>query len=140
MQKNESRFTVFFDTNHLWVGVYERISAGKMEVCKVIFGAEPKDYEVKEFLLNHWNRLQFSPEVPVERKHERKINPKRIQKLVKKQTEEKGIGTKSQQALSMQREEQKILRRVKSRKKKEEEKQYQFELKQQKRKEKHKGR
>ena len=43
-----------------------------------------------------------------------------------------GIGTKSQQALQMQREESKLVRKVLSRKQREEEKQRQFELKQQK--------
>ena len=28
------------------MGVFERVSEGKLSVCKVTFGAEPKDYEV----------------------------------------------------------------------------------------------
>ena len=39
--------TVFFD-NPFWVGVFERVDDGKLSVCKVTFGAEPKDYEVWE--------------------------------------------------------------------------------------------
>ena len=50
-----------------------------------------------------------------------------------------GIGTKSQQALQMQREEMKTERRQKSREQREAEKQRLFDLKQQKRKEKHRG-
>ena len=60
MQKVESRLTVFFD-NPFWVGVYERVADGKLEACKITFGAEPKDDEVYEFLLLHWNTLRFSP-------------------------------------------------------------------------------
>ena len=45
-----------------------------------------------------------------------------------------------QQALQMQREENKLVRKALSRKQREAEKQRQFELKQQKRKEKHRGR
>ena len=33
---------VFFE-NPFWVGVFERIEDGKLSVCKVTFGAEPKD-------------------------------------------------------------------------------------------------
>lgn len=28
-----------------WIGVFERISEGKLSVCKMTFGAELKDYE-----------------------------------------------------------------------------------------------
>lgn len=45
-----SKLTVFFE-EPFWIGVYERQFKGKLEVCKIIFGAEPKDYDVYEFLL-----------------------------------------------------------------------------------------
>ena len=70
----------------------------------------------------------------------RKINPKRLQREVKKQIANVGIGTKSQQALKLQQEQGKIARKARSRKKQEMEKEIKFELKKQKRKEKHKGR
>ena len=60
MQKN--KLTVFFD-GIFWVGIYERIQGNQLEVCKITFGAEPKDYEVYEFLLQNWDRLRFSPPV-----------------------------------------------------------------------------
>ena len=37
----EATLTVFFD-DPFWVGVFERIEDGKLFVCKVTFGAEPK--------------------------------------------------------------------------------------------------
>lgn len=51
-----------------------------------------------------------------------------------------GIGTKSQQALQLQREERKTERRQISKEQKEARKQLLFDLKQQKRKKKHRGR
>lgn len=42
MDKVSSRLTVFFE-EPFWIGVFERISEGKLSVCKVTFGAEPKD-------------------------------------------------------------------------------------------------
>ena len=42
MDKAAGRLTVFFE-EPFWVGVFERISEGKLSVCKVTFGAEPKD-------------------------------------------------------------------------------------------------
>jgi len=67
------------------------------------------------------------------------VNPKRRQREAGKQSLVSGIGTKSQQALQLQREENKLKRKVISREMKAAEKQRQFELKQLKRKEKHRG-
>ena len=63
-----------------------------------------------------------------------------MQREAKKQTKNTGIGTKSQQALNLQREEMKTERKQINREQKEAEKARLFELKQQKRKEKHRGR
>ena len=62
-----------------------------------------------------------------------------MQRNVKKQMQENGIGTKSQQALKMQQEQNKQERKLRSRERKEADKQRMFELKQQKKREKHKG-
>ena len=138
MDKVSGRLTVFFE-EQFWIGVFERISEGKLSVCKVTFGVEPKDYEVYEFILKNYYRLKFSPAVVVDVK-EAARNPKRIQREVRKQVQNLGMGTKSQQALKLQQEQLKTKRRTVSREQREAEKQRQFELKQQKRKEKHRGR
>ena len=39
----KSSLTVLFE-DPFWVGIFERIDDGKLSVCKVTFGAEPKDY------------------------------------------------------------------------------------------------
>ena len=115
MNESSSKLTVYFD-DPFWVGVFERIEDGRLSVCKVTFGAEPKDYEVWAFVLKNYSRLKFSPAVSVTVKKEAG-NPKRLQ-----------------------REENKLIRKTVSRQQREAEKQRLFELKQQKRKEKHKGR
>ena len=125
---------VYFE-DPFWVGVFERIEEGNLSVCKVTFGAEPKDYEVWEFVLRHYYELKFSPALKTEIK-QTADNPKRRQRNVKKQLRNVGIGTKSQQALAAQREEMKSERKQISKEQREAEKQRQFELKQQKRKEK----
>jgi len=138
VQKTQSKLTVYFD-DPFWVGVYERISGGLLEVCKITFGAEPKDYEVYEYLLQNWHLLRFSTPVKMDEKQNVKINPKRMQRAIKKQLETQGVGTKSQQALKLQHEENKTIRKEKSRKQREAEKRMQFELRQQKKKQKHNG-
>ena len=138
MDKVSCRLTVFFEAP-FWVGVFERISEGELSVCKVTFGAEPKDYEVGMYVLKNYGHLRFSPAVAAVVK-EAVRNPKRIQREVHKQVQNTGIGTKSQQALKLQQEQWKTERKTVSREQREAEKQRQFELKQQKKKEKHRGR
>lgn len=137
MDQTNGTLTVYFE-KPFWVGVFERISDGKLSVCKVTFGAEPKDYEVWDFVLKHYHELKFSPAVETEVK-QTADNPKRRQRNARKQLQNSGIGTKSQQALAKQREEMKTERRQISKEQREAEKQRQFDLKQKKRKEKHRG-
>ncbi len=133
----KTSLTVFFE-DPFWVGVFERADGGKLSVCKVTFGAEPKDYDVWEFVLRHYDELVFSPAVETEM---RQIadNPKRRLRNVRKQTERSGIGTKSQQALQMQREEMKKEHRQNSREQRDVEAQRRFDMKQMKKKEKRRG-
>ena len=137
MDETRGKLTVFFE-DPFWIGVFEKISEGKLSVCKVTFGAEPKDYEVYDFILKHYYSLKFSPAVATEVK-QIADNPKRKLRNAKKQLQNTGIGTKSQQALQAQREELKTERRQISKEQKEAEEQRRFDLKQQKRKEKHRG-
>jgi hypothetical protein len=118
--------------------VFEELDGGKLSVCKVTFGAEPTDAEIYDFILKHYYHLRFSAPVKTEIK-QKADNPKRRQRNARKQMESSGIGTKSQQALQKQYEENKTERKQLSREQREAEKQRQFELKQQKRKEKHRG-
>ena len=69
--------------------------------CPTTFGAEPKDYEVWEYVLRHYHGLKFSPAVEADTR-QRADNPKRRQREAGKQMERSGVGTKSQQALQMQ--------------------------------------
>lgn len=132
-----SRLTVYFE-DPFWVGVFERTCNGKLFVAKVTFGAEPKDYEVQEFILKHYYALRFSPAVATVVKVSKK-NPKRIQRDVKKQLQNTGIGTKSQQALKLQQEQNKQKRKAKSREQKLAKAERMFELKRQKKIAKHRG-
>lgn len=133
----ESKLTVYFD-EPFWVGVFEESDGKKLSVCRVVFVAEPTDAEIYAFILRNFNHLRFSPPVKTEIK-QKADNPKRRQRDAHKQLEKSGVGTKSQQALQKQYEENKLERKQRSREQKEAEKQRLFELKQQKRKEKHRG-
>ena len=119
-------------------GVFERTEGGKLTVCKVTFGAEPKDHEVWELVLRHYQDLKFSPSIRAALKQSAD-NPKRRQRSIKKQLQNIGVGTKSQQALAAQREELKTARKKVSKEQREAKKRRKFELRQKKRKAQHKG-
>lgn len=130
--------TVFFE-EPFWVGVFERVSEGKLSACKVTFGAEPRDCEVWNFILRHYNDLEFSP--PVEAgTREAARNPKRRRRDAGRLLRASGAGTKSQQALQAQREKTKTERKQTGREQREAEERRRFDLKRQKRKAKHRGR
>lgn len=137
MNESRAKLTVYFD-DPFWVGVFERMEDEKLSVCKVTFGAEPKDYDVLDFVLRHYYELKFSSAVKAELK-QTADNPKRRQRNAKKQLQNTGIGTKSQQALAAEREKLKTERKKVRKEQKKAEQQRRFEMKQQKRKEKHKG-
>ena len=138
MDKVSVVLRVFFE-DPFWIGVLERVEVGRMTVCKITFGPEPKDYEVHGFLAKEYYGLRFSPAGAAAVKENRK-NPKRVRRQVRKELRESGLGTKAQQALKLQQEQIKTGRKAVSKENKEAKAIRQFELKQQKKKEKHRGR
>ncbi|MBS5429619.1 MAG: YjdF family protein [Lachnospiraceae bacterium] len=138
MDKVSVKVTVFFD-EPFWAGVFERIDSEKLTACKVVFGAEPGDDKVQELLLENYYNLKFSPSVEVLVKKQA-ANPKRVQREARKQTFLSGISTKSQQALSLQREEMSRQRKETRKERRKAVQEYRYELKQKKRKQKHRGR
>ncbi len=138
MRRVRSRFTVYFE-GPFWVGLYEREDGGSFEVCRIVFGPEPKDYEVYVLLNRCFGKLRFSPKLETKGFRERSINPKRMQKEIRRSLEQKPSSTRSQLALSAQREESKLANRLACKEEKERMLKEQYEKRQKKRMEKHKG-
>ena len=137
MGKIRCSLTVYFE-EPFWVGVFEVIENRKVSAARVVFGAEPRDCELNEYILKHYSGLHFSPAVDTVVKDLPK-NPKRIQREARRQTLASGIGTKSQQAIKLQQEQNKLEHKTRSREQKLAEQAREFELKQQKKREKHRG-
>ncbi|MDE6504461.1 MAG: YjdF family protein [Clostridia bacterium] len=138
MEEASATLTIYFD-GQFYIGLFERIEKNKLSVCKYIFGAEPKDYEVYELILSKYYSLRFSPTVKIERKPIDFKNPKTRQRKIKETIANIEIGTKSQQAIKKQIEERKIEKKVNSKTLKEQTLGEKFQKRQKKRKEKHKG-
>lgn len=110
MECGYARLAVFFE-DPFWIGLYEREDGGTLEVCKAVFGAEPRDVQVYQWLLEQWRGLVFSPGVPAAAHRRREGNPKRRRREAAR-LREGGIGTKAQQALQAQREQNKTQRQA----------------------------
>lgn len=139
MSKVTGKLTVFF-RDPFWVGVFEREEDGQLSACKITFGGEPREQEVYEFLLRRYSTLAYGPPAAAKEQPAAVKNPKRAQREARRQTRPDGIGTRSQQALQLQREQQKEQRQEDAKIRREEEKERRFRLRQEKKKQKHRGR
>ena len=134
----EGKLTVYFD-DPFWVGVFERDDETGFRVSRVVFGSEPTDAELYEYIQREYSHIDFGRPLKNQVKIVRKKNFKRIQREVRKEAYEEGVGTKAQQAMKLQTELNKKERQVISRERQEEEKAMKFKLKQEKKKEKRRG-
>lgn len=96
MEETSVTLTVLFEAP-FWVGVVERVEDGRLSACRIVFGAEPKDYEVWEYVLHSYAGLKFSPAVEAARKPAAG-DPKRRRREAERLMRGAGIGTKSPQA------------------------------------------
>lgn len=94
----------FFDKRY-WVGTFERTDKEGYAVARYIFGEEPTDPEVSEFVLHHYQALNFG--APKEFTLEiKRMNPKRVQREVRREMERlKEMGRPSKFAQDYMREE-----------------------------------
>lgn len=80
------KLTVCFEES-FWVGIVETENNGAYSVARHVFGAEPTTPEVFNFICDHWNDLRFTHDVQVEVTETKRINPKRLQRMIKKRCE-----------------------------------------------------
>lgn len=128
---------IFFESP-FWVGLFELVEHEELTVCHVVFGKEPKDYEVYAYVMKNYDRLVFSPPIAITDKETHR-NPKRMQREVRKQMNKTDVGTKSQQAMKLRQEEHRVQRKQRTHKEKEEHQKQVYTMKQQKRKDRHRG-
>jgi hypothetical protein len=132
------KLTVLFD-EPFWIGIFEKQDQDKIQICRVVFGQEPKDYEVYDFILKNYYNIKFSDPIPIGKNPKKKINPKRMQREIKKTVQEKGIGTKAQQALKLDHKNKKTERKIKLKENRENKKELKFQKRQEKKSQKKKG-
>ncbi|MCM3186017.1 YjdF family protein [Priestia megaterium] len=133
--------TIYHD-GQFWVGIIEVVEDGKLRAFRYVFGAEPKDTEILDFiyykLLNIINQSVHSG-LDLKGKSDKKINPKRLQRQVAKQVNKVGVSTKAQEAMKQEYEEKKKRKKKRAKQYREELKDQKYLMKKQKAKAKHKG-
>ena len=135
MDRNVSSFTVCFQPP-FWVGIAERWTADGYEAARVVFGPEPSDAQIYQWLGVEWHKLRFSPAAPGERARVRPENPKRVRREARKTLESSGAGTRAQQALAREREQAGERLRRERRQRRLQSEEERFRLRQQKKREK----
>lgn len=139
MDRSVSSFTVLFQSP-FWVGIAERWEAEGYSAARVVFGPEPTDAQLYQWLEKEWYRLRFSPAEAGERPAAERKNPKREQREAREATRTRGAGTRAQEDLSRQREQEGLARQTQNRRKRQEEAERKYLLRQQKKREKKRGR
>ncbi|WP_165053521.1 MULTISPECIES: YjdF family protein [unclassified Adlercreutzia] len=132
-----STLTVFHD-GQFWVGVVEHVEGGELSVARIVFGAEPSNEEVLQFVVRKWESLSLHGSAEVEAPKEAK-NPKRRMREASRELSRRPVSTKSQQALSEAREAQKADEKARRARARREAQEAQFSQKQEKKKQKRKG-
>jgi len=105
--------TVFYD-GQFWVGVIERVTEEGLFASRHIFGAEPRDEEILEFVLNDLGKIidRQTVAIPIEEKRKKRVNPKRLAREAARQMKEEPVSSKSQVAIQVQYEANKQEKRV----------------------------
>lgn len=138
MEHCSSSLTIIFSPPY-FKGVFEVEEKNKSFITEINLGtSEPKDTLVYQFILSRWYDLSFYENNHYREKEQKRINPKRLQRQVKKDFH-KDIGTAAQKALKEQHEAYKQQKKKKRKDIIAGKKNAQFIAKQLKRKEKHRG-
>ncbi|MFC0215011.1 YjdF family protein [Paenibacillus chartarius] len=134
------KLTVYHDGQY-WVGVVEAQDQGKLKAAKFVFGPEPHDEEVLEFIRKHMMQLVsgLTQEVAVMLPETKRVNPKRLARQAALEMSRKGISSHAQDAMKLEYEKRKLEKRADSKQQREEKKAHIRLLKERKAKEKHRG-
>ena len=136
---DRNAFTVLFQPP-FWVGIAERWEEAGYSAARVVFGAEPTDAQVCQWLEREWHKLNFSPAEAGARPVKERKNPKRAQREARAATRVQGVSTKAREALSRQREQEGLERQIGRRQAKQEQAERKFLLRQEKKRAKKRGR
>ena len=132
--------TVYFD-GQFWIGLVQQQDAGGLRVARHVFGAEPSDIEVLQFVLCDSLAVLASATaaVSIEAVIKPIANPKRAAREAAKVMRQPVVSTKAQAALKLQHEQHKQARQQHSKIEREAEAERKREIARQKAKQRQRG-
>jgi hypothetical protein len=134
----KGNFIVTFE-DPFWVGIIKIEDNNKIRIARWIFGSEPSEAEIYDFLYNDYDKLKFHEVQTDKVNKEYYKSPKRIQKEIR-QIKQKGVNLKKSYDIIKKQYESMKTEKKKNKKIKKQEKEVQkFQLKQEKKKQKHRG-
>ncbi len=98
------RLTILFDPPY-WIGLLEAESDGLLYAARHIFGSEPSDAEVYTFVQNDLLPLMQTMTVglPIDSAStSRHINPKRLQRVIRREVLRTDVPSKAHEAMRLQ--------------------------------------
>ncbi|MBX3086451.1 MAG: YjdF family protein [Anaerolineae bacterium] len=115
-----SRLTILFDAPY-WIGLVELEDEGVLYAARHIFGAEPSDQEVYEFVLREVTQLlaSLTTGISLDMAPQRPLNFKRMQRETKRAILNAEITSKAHEAMRVQLEQHKQERQIISREERE---------------------
>lgn len=132
-----STLTVYHD-GQFWIGLAEHVEDGTYGVACIVFGTEPSDEEILQFVTGKWAKLSFFGDEATETSKPAK-NPKRRAREAAKALRPPAMSTKAKQALANQRETMKQESARARSQRRADEAEARFEQRKLKRKQKHRG-
>lgn len=134
----EAKLSVFFESP-FWVAIFERVDERGYSTARHVFGAEPSTAELYLFLMNSYDRLNFTEYCAEKAFTRQQVNPKRMQREINRSQREGGRCKWAYNELKRQYEEQKREAGVSKKELKVEMERQKFILKEQKRKKRRRG-
>ena len=93
-----STLTVYLD-GQFWFGPAENVEGGRYGVARIVFGAEPSDEEILQFVTSKWEKLSFFGDEPTEASKPAR-NPKRRAREAAKALKQSTMSTMAQRTLA----------------------------------------
>ncbi|GCF94909.1 hypothetical protein NRIC_28000 [Enterococcus florum] len=134
------KLTIYFDGS-FWCGLIEFSTAESYQAIRHVFGPEPKDADVFAFVYHVLPQLLAAATTcqPAEEQPQKRINPKRMQRMINREKNQPVVSTKAQQAISEMRKTVKLQRKSRNKQHKLQREKERFEMRQEKRRQKHRG-
>ncbi|AFH61060.1 YjdF family protein [Paenibacillus caseinilyticus] len=137
------KLTVYFE-GEFWVGVVEDESGGLYKACRQVFGSEPHDAEVLEFVQREMmpllGRTQTGIDLGSALPDRGRVSPKRLAREAAREMQPTGVRSLAQEALARDLEHRRKTRRIVTKAQKEAEQARRREIAVRKAKARHRGR